>query len=583
MKFGAGRRLRKFFNGDITDEMIWHEIVHEKQLNNIHQLKTLIPEAAREMVQLERRMELLSLGLIDLTPEVAAELANYQGELLLLNCIKNLTPETAKAIAQFKGYRLGFNGMRRISLETLKELSQFKGALLLDLVEEIEIDKSNRTEAVILFKNVKSGKLSLNGLKNPSLQLLKVLVHVKGELELNKIAELTSVEATVLAFHQGKGLKLRGLTSLSTPVARSFLKYKGYIDVSKARYVDEGVYKLLLPLKEDHFQLHPGVRKRLKALQLKRSEILRKKREAIRLKKQQQEEELRKAQQEDMKLLEEFEEFGFEMQEVATEQAAIPEQFQEPAEPEISEAKEEPPIDEREETEEDRKREAQLNFEIIAKKNALTALLRKGPDTLTEEEKQEVENLRKEINYLKDEIRKCLDLMVEERELGAVVFNSSDDLAKYLRESGEEDDENDALARIDDFDLFGDIAGADDDIDLFGDSDDDDDIDLFGDSDEVDDEIEVVEIKQNGSAGKGGSITDTPGFVDPFAARVDAAQPIDPFASQPDALEILKGQPPKPPEEKIDIARRMLDDNLPIPTIAKYTGLSEDEIEALKA
>lgn len=35
-------------------------------------------------------------------------------------------------------------------------------------------------------------------------------------------------------------------------------------------------------------------------------------------------------------------------------------------------------------------------------------------------------------------------------------------------------------------------------------------------------------------------------------------------------------------EEKIEIARNMLKDNLPISTIIKYTGLSKEEVEKLK-
>ena len=35
-------------------------------------------------------------------------------------------------------------------------------------------------------------------------------------------------------------------------------------------------------------------------------------------------------------------------------------------------------------------------------------------------------------------------------------------------------------------------------------------------------------------------------------------------------------------EEKIEIAKNMLKDNLPVETIVKYTGLSKEEIEKLK-
>lgn len=451
-RIGAERRLRKMFNRDLTDEMIWEEIIHEKQLNNIQQLKRLSPEAARGVIQLERRLELLSLGISEISEDVAKELVRYKGDILLLNNVKELTPGTAVVLSQFKGVKLGLNGLKKISPDVLYALAPYKGILLLESLEDPGIDQKNKLQAEKTFKLMKASKLCLNNIKKSSLRMLRIFAKTPGELELNGLTQLSPSEAAGLVSHKGKHLKLRGLTTISAPLARILVKYNGSIDIGGVKKIESEAVNLMISQPEDRFILHPGIKQRIDEFREKAAKKAREKEAAIR--KEQKEKEARKKEvrEQTQKLLKEFEEF--DDMDLA------------PAAPQ-GETFEIVAVEEKPEEDKD-SRERRLNFEIIKKKNKLNALLRKSPDTLTEEENQQVTELRKEINFLKDEIKDTLDLLIEKREIGTLCFTNSNDLAKYLNESGAEDDENNALEKLEDegFDLFGGSA-KDDDIDLF--------------------------------------------------------------------------------------------------------------------
>lgn len=476
MRIGAGRRLRKFFNDELTDEMIWDEIVHDKNLSNVLQLKALSPEAAEMLIQLERRMELMSLGITSLSEGTARALAKYKGEILLLNNVKELTPEASAAIGRFKGFKLGLQGTRRMSLEVMKGFAPYKGILMLDALESIDITKENRVEAEQTFRQFKAGKLCLNRIKDPSFDLLRCLSKTPGQLELNGIRDLPPTKAAVLVSHKKSVIKLRNLNAMSHALARILVKYNGFIDISGVKDVEHAALKLLVDNNPDRFNLHPKLKKRITDYQAKVVREQRKQRADQRKFEKEEAAKKKELEEKNKKLLEEFAQF--EMMDLET------------AETIQRGHKDQPTLDTVEkETETQDQLEARLNFEITSKKNQLTALMRKGPDKLTDEEKQQVTTLREEINNLKDQIREMMDLLIEEREVGTVVFGSSDDLVKYLKESGAEDDEDDALARIDEVDMFGgSLDSGSDDIDLFGDAEDengDRDIDIFGDAEEA--------------------------------------------------------------------------------------------------
>ncbi len=465
-RIGAERRLRKMFNRDLADEVIWTEIILEKKLNNIQQLKSLIPEAARGLIEQERRLELLSLGISELSEEVARELIKYKGDILLLNNVKELTPETAAALSLFKGVKLGLNGLKKISPDVLKGLAPYKGILLLESLEDLGIDRKNKLQAEKIFKLLKTSKLCLNGIKKSSLQMLRIIAKIPGELELNGIRQLSPSEAAGLVSHKGKHLKLRGLTAITAPLARILVKYKGSIDIGAVKKIESEAVNLIISQPGNMFILHPAIKRRIDEFRKKAALKAREKEAAILKEQKEKDAKKKEIREQAQKLLKEFEEFDDLDLPTAAPQGetfAI--------------------VDVEEKPEEDKdSRERRLNFEIMKKKNELNALLRKPPESLTKEENQQVTELRKEINFLKDEIKDTLDLLIEKREVGTLCFSSSNDLAKYLKDSGAEDDENNALEKLDveEFDLFG-GSTQDDDIDIFGGSSDGD-IDIFGES-----------------------------------------------------------------------------------------------------
>lgn len=451
-RIGAERRLRKMFNRDLTDEMIWEEIVQENRLDNIQQLKRLSPEAARVFIQLERRLELLSLGISEISEDVAHELVQYNGDILLLNNVKELTPGTAAVLARFKGVKLGLNGLKKIAPDVLKGLAPYKGILLLESLEDPGIDQKNKLKAEKTFKLLKASKLCLNNIKKSSLQMLRIIAKTPGELELNGLQQLSPSEAAGLVSHKGKHLKLRGLTAVSAPLARILVKYNGSIDIGGVKKIEGEAVNLIVSQPEELFILHPGIKRRIDEFRKDAALKAQEKEAAIRREQKEKEARKREIREQAQKLLKEFEEFDeLDLATTGPQEETV----------EIEEVKPEEDKD---------SREKRLNFEIMKKKNELNALLRKGIDTLTKEENQQVTELRKKINFLKDEIKDTLDLLIEKREVGTLCFTSSNDLAKYLQESGAEDDENNALEKMDDedFDLFG--GPTDENIDIFGDA-----------------------------------------------------------------------------------------------------------------
>jgi hypothetical protein len=144
----------------------------------------------------------LRLGITDLSPEIAAELAKNEGvaedktrpgvihrradrapSVLRLDNIKSLSPETAEALAKHRGV-LVLNGL--VSLEPAVAASLAK----------------------------RTGTLVLNGLQSLSTEAAAALAAFPGELVLKGIPELTPETAAALANHKGR-LHLTGLTALS--------------------------------------------------------------------------------------------------------------------------------------------------------------------------------------------------------------------------------------------------------------------------------------------------------------------------------------------------------------------------------
>jgi hypothetical protein len=174
----------------------------------LHSLEKLdsIPLAQK----LARQWGELRLGITELTPPIAAELAKHRGteedrtrpgvifrrqdgaaSVLRLDNITSLSPETAAALAAHEGV-LVLNGLTSLPPAVAAPLARRVG---------------NR-------KTKRPGTLVLNGLQILSTESAAALAAFPGELVLKALTELPPATASALAKHPGR-LHLTGLTRLS--------------------------------------------------------------------------------------------------------------------------------------------------------------------------------------------------------------------------------------------------------------------------------------------------------------------------------------------------------------------------------
>lgn len=443
MLLQASKRLRKFFDSSLTNETIWKEVIEDGCMEHVHQLTVLNAEAARALIEHEKRMELLSLGLTELPVDVAQELAKYKGDTLFLNCVRKLSPESAKAISRFKGGKLALNGLKSVDLPVLGRLSAYKGALLLDGVEAIAVTLKDGKRAETVFGNLKFSALTMALLKDPPGYLLRALSRYRGQMKLSGISQLTAEESEILSGFPGKALSLKGIGSITPELLTLLSQYEGFLDLSGAKEIDSQLLSAAASRKEGFSLFNAAVKKEVEQYKKKKA-LHDRQRSEEKWKQVRQEEEARRREE---SLLAELEAF------------VVPGTSQAETEPNVTDFEIVAEVD-------DDTFEAQigqdvlddielnLNLKISQKRRRTDELEAKGKASLSQDEAAELQTLEQEIKELNDKIKGALDILVERKELGAVVFNTSDDLVAYLLEAGAQDDEDDALANIEEAELF---------------------------------------------------------------------------------------------------------------------------------
>jgi hypothetical protein len=160
--------------------------------------------------KLARQWGELRLGITELSPPIAAELAKHRGNeedktrpgviarradgaasVLRIDNITSLTPETAEALAAHEGVLV------------LNDLTSLPPAVAASLAKRTGNRKTKRP-----------GILVLNGLETLSTESATALAAFTGELVLKGLTGLTPETAAALAKHQGR-LHLTGLATLS--------------------------------------------------------------------------------------------------------------------------------------------------------------------------------------------------------------------------------------------------------------------------------------------------------------------------------------------------------------------------------
>jgi hypothetical protein len=186
-------------------------------------LKTIAPEAAEALAAHQGMVLLYSLEKLDSLP-LAKKLAAQWGELRL--GITELSPEIAAELARNAGVAedktrpgvvhrradraasvLRLDNLRSLSPETAEALSKHSGVLVLNGLESLD-------PAVATSLAKRTGTLVLNGLPSLSTEAAAAIAEFPGELVLKAITELPPGAAAALAKHKGR-LHLTGLTAIS--------------------------------------------------------------------------------------------------------------------------------------------------------------------------------------------------------------------------------------------------------------------------------------------------------------------------------------------------------------------------------
>ena len=206
--------------------LLFSSVVAEEAANSG---RTLTPEQAQEEIQYKN--DFLEFDNVNsLTLEVAAILAKHEGEGLSLPDLKSLTPDVAAALSAYKG-ELVLDGLETLSVETAKALAKHDGRLRLNSISSLPEDA-----ALVLAKH--QGDLCMQGLAELHCEPLarRLLLagnsyRVGGDGGLNPFS-LTSIspevaELLVIAEQERGGLWLTELKSPSIDVLKVLARLRG--------------------------------------------------------------------------------------------------------------------------------------------------------------------------------------------------------------------------------------------------------------------------------------------------------------------------------------------------------------------
>ncbi|MCE9525692.1 MAG: hypothetical protein K8R36_06520, partial [Planctomycetales bacterium] len=185
--------------------------------------KTLTVEQASELV---KRPNTLRLSVTDLSPEAAAVLAKYKGELRFEG-LMTLSPEAAAALVTREG-QIDLPKLTALSPAVAKALSATKSSLNLPSVKDLPKDVA---EALAPH----TGQLIL-GVTELSDDVAAALAKSKGDLRLSSLKSLTSL-ALATKLGQQEFVFLGGVTRLTPEIAKALCppsnreKFKNHVQL----------------------------------------------------------------------------------------------------------------------------------------------------------------------------------------------------------------------------------------------------------------------------------------------------------------------------------------------------------------
>lgn len=206
-------------------------------------LKTLSPEAAQALAGHRGNVRLDSLESLDSVP-LAQKLARQKGELRL--GLRQLSPAIAAELAKHRGFDsnnsksnprgridgaasvLRLDNIESLSPETAEALAAHEGVLVLNglvsLDPAVAASLAKRTGS---SKTKRTGALVLNGLPALSTDAAAALAAFPGEIVLKAITELSPETAAALAKHKGR----LHLTGLVKPIPETLAALKSHPQV----------------------------------------------------------------------------------------------------------------------------------------------------------------------------------------------------------------------------------------------------------------------------------------------------------------------------------------------------------------
>lgn len=230
------------------------EISYDLDSLKINDVTFITPEVAATLAK--HGGEWLSFpDLKMLTPEAALALSNYKGELSL-DGLEQLSVEAAQALAQHEG-RLILNGILSLSDDAALALSKHRGGLYMDGLRELRCERlarellltdngasaadggvsefnltaiSPQVAELLVIASQDGGVLGFYELKSPSIDVLRVLARLNGDLHLG-IVSLTPAMARVLATQPGN-LHLVGIEEIDKAVLETLVRKEGGLELS---------------------------------------------------------------------------------------------------------------------------------------------------------------------------------------------------------------------------------------------------------------------------------------------------------------------------------------------------------------
>jgi hypothetical protein len=211
----------------------------------LNSLKTLSPKAAEALAAHPGKVLLYSLENLDSIP-LAQKLARQWGEVRL--GVTELSPPVAAELAKHRGNEenktrpgviarradgaasvLRIDNLTSISPETAEALAAHEGVLVLnDLTSLPPAVAASLAKRVGNSKTKRNGTLVLNGLESISTEAAAALSAFTGELVLKALTELPPDTAAALAKHPGR-LHLTGLTKLSPETHATLQTHKNVL------------------------------------------------------------------------------------------------------------------------------------------------------------------------------------------------------------------------------------------------------------------------------------------------------------------------------------------------------------------